>query len=163
MNFFDGLLYADAAAMIALQPVFRLRFSAAAEKTLPGVPEGRERMSAFCRLQLRWMVAVLALFGGALLCLFLGSMPKEMAEVRPAFGFLLLFCILGITAGGILIGRYFIGVAEKHDVFRASSATGRPVFFYRRTQLGAGIFLSFYIFLVLFFAGMDLFYLIGLL
>lgn len=117
--------------------------------------------NSFVFLELRLIIIVLVSFFIALLCFFLGSTPKELENPGLLLFIPVLISLVGTGAGSVLLGEYFNRIARKNNIFRKTSEP-RAAYVRSRAQFGVGAIISFYFFLIIFFALTDLFFIAGL-
>lgn len=114
----------------------------------------------FFRMEIRLIIIVLIAFFIALFFFFFGSTPKKIEE--PGFGLFIpvLILLIGTGMGAVFLGEYFTRIAKNNNLFQKTNRL-RSVYVRSRAQFGIGAVISFYFFLVIFFALTDLFFIAG--
>lgn len=166
-KFFDILLYVSCATMTFTLIMTLKRFSFWVKKIDPSKNKTKKtseryKADSIVRLEAKIFVIVLAYFIVALCAFFFGRTPKELENPGCIFLIPVLILLIGTGIGGVLLGKYFIYIGKKHDIFQKTNEFS-TAYVRTRSQFAMGLIISFYFFLSIFFMLVNLFFITGLL
>lgn len=165
-NFFDVLLYFTFFVTIFLFAMGLIYFPVKVAniditKNRKNKPPERYLENKFVILEVRIALTTALCSAVSILCLSLGSFPKEIEN--PSF---LLFVPLAIWfivtgSGGVFLGQYFLNTAKKNKIYQKTNHY--PTIFVRnRSYYSIGIIISFFLGCTVAFTLMHFFYLLNL-
>lgn len=165
-TFFDVLIYITCIVSAVYLPIALKRFPSQVAKidlknNIKNKPPQKFLENSLVLVELKTALPCIGFFAIALFSYFCGSAPRDFENINGALIIPLLFIlVVAMFAGGMLLGNYFLKVAQKYNVYEK---TNDPITARTRSggQLGMGVLTTFYFSLTLFFTLIHLFYICG--
>ena len=165
-TFFDVLIYITCIVSAVYLPIALKRFPSQVAKidlknNIKNKPPQKFLENSLVLVELKTALPCIGFFAIALFSYFGGSAPRDFENINGALIIPLLFIlVVAMFAGGMLLGNYFLKVAQKYNVYEK---TNDPITARTRSggQLGMGVLTTFYFALTLLFTLTHLFYICG--
>ena len=165
-TFFDVLIYITCIANAVYLAIALKRFPSQVakidlENNIKNKPPQKFLENSLVLVELKTALPCIGFFAIALFSYFCGSAPRDFENINGALIIPLLFIlVVAMFAGGMLLGNYFLKVAQKYNVYEK---TNDPITARTRSggQLGMGVLTTFYFALTLFFTLIHFFYICG--
>lgn len=165
-TFFDVLIYITCIVSAFYLAIALKRFPSQVEKidlknNIKNKPPQKFLENSLVFIELKTALPCVGFFAIALISYFCGSAPRDFANINGALIIPLLFIVVAaMFAGGMLLGNYFLKVAQKYNVYEK---TNDPITARTRSggQLGMGVLTTFYFSLTLLLTFIHLFYICG--
>lgn len=163
--FFDILLYISFFVSIPLFIIGVERFPKWIAKIDPAKCKSGKRVdryleNQFCLQYCKILLMVLPCAAVSVVSLLNGSMPNELEEVGLLLGVPVLLDFVFSFIGGMFLGEYFLATAYKYGIYQKPTD-----YMTARTRVmgtnGMGVFVCFYLSLIMMFAMIHLFYTLG--
>lgn len=165
-KFFDVLLYVPFFVVIPLIVFELIRFPVWVgeiniAKNKKGKPIERFLENAFFMLEGRIILTVVLCAAVSIVSLLLGSFPKEIETPGLLISIPILLMFILPWGGGLFLGKYFLNIARKHDIFKKTDQV-RATAVRVRAQYGVGAFIGFYFGIVVSFPLLHLMFILNL-
>lgn len=163
--FFDILLYISFFVSIPLFIIGVKRFPKWIAKIDPAKCKSGKRVDRYLENQFylqygKIVLMILPCAAVSVVSLLNGSMPNELEEVGPLLGVPVLLDFIFSFIGGMFLGKYFLATAYKYGIYQKPTD-----YLTARSRVmganGMGVFVCFYLSLIMMFAMIHLFYTLG--